>query len=151
MVDAFPTAWGRPYQWVPSTFAIVADFDGDGHLDVAIAAEPDALHLYPGNGDFTFDARVTLTTGAWPKGGIATDLNGDGRPDVAIAARDGHEVDVFLNRGGFLFGSSAIPLDRAALDVTAADLNRDGRSDLIVSAGTESVDYVGEFSTAVCW
>ena len=123
----------------------MADFDGDRHLDVAIAAEPDALHIYPGNGDFTFDARVTLTTGAWPNGGIASDLNSDGRPDLAIAARDGHEVDVFMNGGGFLFGSSAIPLDRAALDVTAADLNRDGRSDLIVSAGTESVDYVGEF------
>jgi hypothetical protein len=154
-VDTFSTPWFR-YQYVPSTFALVTDFDGDGRADLAIAVDPDlplenpaadddAVHFYRGNGDLTFEAAGGVTTGSWPKNGVVSDFNGDGKPDMAVAARDGHQVDVFLNLGGFLFAASSIRLDRSALDVTATDLNRDGKADLIVSAGSESVDYVGDF------
>ena len=127
--------------WATETiFALASDFDADGHADLAVGVHPDALHFYPGNGDFTFDPRITMTTGAWPNGATVSDLNGDGRPDVAVATRPTFEsgwigglVNVFLNNGGFMFGVSSIPVEDAALDVTAADLNGDGRTDLIVS------------------
>ena len=129
----------------PSASAIVGDFDRDGLLDLAVTAPPDELRIYPGNGDFTFDAHATLTTGASPDGAAASDLNGDGLDDIVVAARVGKQVDVFINRGGFAFGITTIPLDRAALDVTVADLNRDGRGDLLVAAGTEGGNFDLEF------
>jgi regulation of enolase protein 1 (concanavalin A-like superfamily) len=125
--------------------AVADNFDGDAHLDLALIVKPDQLHIYPGNGDLSFDARVTLTTGASPSDLMSADLNGDGRRDIAVAARDGQQVDVFLNQGGFLYGLSSIPLDRAALAVAPADLNRDGRTDLIVGAATEDFDFRGTF------
>ena len=130
----------------PSASAIIADLDRDGHLDLAVTAAPDELRIYPGNGDFTFDPHATLTTAASPEGAVASDLNGDGLRDIVVATRVGRQVDVFINRGGFAFGAASIPLDRAALDVTVADLNRDGRGDLIVAAGTEGGNFEWSFS-----
>jgi hypothetical protein len=122
------------------TFAVSADFDGDGHRDVAVGAEPDSLHIFRGFGNFTFDPPVTYTTGAFPHGGIATDFTGDGRPDIAVAAAYGFQVDVFINGGNLLFAGSTLRTDRSATDATARDLNGDTNVDLIVSVRGGSPD-----------
>jgi hypothetical protein len=116
------------------TFGLVADFNNDGKRDIAVGEEGYSLHIYPGNGDFTFGPRQTLTTGAFPHGGVAADFNADGKPDIAVAPALAAELDVYINMGGLLFTSSVIPLaSRTATDATVADLNRDGRRDLVVS------------------
>jgi hypothetical protein len=130
----------------PYASAVVGDLDRDGHLDLAFTAAPDQLRIYPGNGDFTFDAPVILATGASPEHATLSDLNGDGLDDIVVQARVGQRVDVFINRGGSMFGTTTVPLDRAALSATVADLNRDGRGDLLVGARSESVDYQWAFA-----
>jgi hypothetical protein len=65
----------------------VADFNGDGKLDVACGAS-DFLLL--GNGDGTFQAPLSL--GFDGTGIAAWDFNGDGRPDLAVGG-----VAVLLN------------------------------------------------------
>lgn len=131
--------------WTPPAFASVADFNGDARADLAVAADPSELRVYPGNGDFTFGAPATLTTGAWPMAVIPSDFNNDGRPDLAVAARDGKQVDLFVNQGALVFGATSLPLDRAAMDVAAADLNGDGNVDLLVAAATEDFDHYWTF------
>jgi FG-GAP-like repeat len=116
-----------------STFGLVADLNRDGKRDIVVGEEAQSLHIYPGNGDFTFSPRHTLTTGAFPHGGVAADFNADGSPDIAVAPAASAELDIFINKGGLLFAPSVIPLSRTATDATVADLNGDGRRDLVVS------------------
>ncbi|MFZ1918888.1 MAG: FG-GAP-like repeat-containing protein [Terriglobales bacterium] len=66
---------------------VVADFDGDGKLDVAIGSV-NALLL--GNGDGTFQSPLVL--GAGGPGTATGDFNGDGQPDLAVGG-----VTVLLN------------------------------------------------------
>ena len=98
----------------PTSIA-VADFDGDSHLDLAIASSARgsvAVLLGAGNGTL---APVSSPAGAGPSSVAVGDFNGNGHPDVAVAAPgnraahpvlDGVEVHVeFL--GGHLVAGAA--------------------------------------------
>jgi hypothetical protein len=112
----------------------VADMNDDGRRDLVLGQEPESLHIFAGNGNLTFRAPVTLTTGAWPHGGLVADFNGDGRRDAAVANRYDRHISVFRNDGGLSFTPLPIPIDRSATDITARDLDGDARLDLVVSA-----------------
>jgi hypothetical protein len=135
-----------------SYFALFADFDHDGHLDIALAAamqnnsDTEAIWLYRGRGDATFEPAGRLITGLRPQGGVVADLDGDSRPDVAVANHYGNSVSVFINQGAFGFASSTIPIDGTANDVTAADVTGDRKVDLVVavSRGGELDSYYTE-------
>jgi hypothetical protein len=61
-----------------------ADFDGDGHLDVAIE-KPDKVSVLLNRGDATF--RALVNTPVDLSVGIAiADFNGDRKPDVAVSS-----------------------------------------------------------------
>ena len=83
----------------PNGALAVADFNGDGKLDIA-SGQADALLL--GNGDGTFQSPLTLGASGW---GIAVgDFNGDGRPDLAVGGVSG--VPVLLNISSFSTATS---------------------------------------------
>jgi hypothetical protein len=67
----------------------VADFDGDGRLDIMVSSSGplDQIHLFHNNGDGTF-TDVTRKSGLIGETGglnlVLTDYNNDGHPDVLI-------------------------------------------------------------------
>ncbi len=117
---------GSPYSFT-STNAVLAmaDFNGDGKLDIATSG---GVLLGDGHGAFT------LSTGAFPFTGYATamaaaDFNGDGVPDLVIASNNTQTLSLLLGdgAGGFSFASS---FNESATSIAVADFNNDGRPDL---------------------
>src|SRR5512136_1643095 len=69
----------------PSCVAI-ADLDGDGARDVAVAAAgSNTISVLLGNGDGTFRARADYGAGAAPGFVAIADLDGDGDQDLVVA------------------------------------------------------------------
>jgi regulation of enolase protein 1 (concanavalin A-like superfamily) len=128
-----------------ATFALTADFDGDGTRDLAIGAEPNILDIYPGRNDLTFGAKASFVTGYFPQGAAVADLNGDGKRDIVVANRYGFSLTILLNSGSLRFTATDLPLAGSPTDVIATDLNGDGRIDLAVSARSPA-DGVPDFN-----
>jgi hypothetical protein len=78
------------------TFLSVADFDGDGNLDVAVLSRNSnaPIQIFRGNGDGTFGPAQYFPTDDFSGGLMVADLNGDGRPDLVHFT--------FTNAGRFL-------------------------------------------------
>jgi hypothetical protein len=65
-----------------------ADFDGDGHLDIALGSLTEGVvMLFYGKGDGTFEAPLQLTTSS-TSGMEVADLDGDKRPDIILSSID---------------------------------------------------------------
>lgn len=86
----------------------------------------------------TFERRSYPIAGN-PRAVVAADFNRDGKPDFAtanlnLAGGTASGVAVSLNLGDGTFGAPAtIETDFGAFELVAADVNRDGRVDLVVA------------------
>ena len=84
-------------------------------------------------------AKQDFPTGGEPNSVAVADLNGDGKPDLVVANLDSNTVSVLLNTTtpGAATPSFAAQQNFATgsypLSVTMADLNGDGRPDLVVA------------------
>jgi hypothetical protein len=85
------------------------DFDGDGHLDIAVGRHDDGFSVHHGDGTGSFD-RAQVFAGLPRSRGLASaDFDLDGRPDLAYATDDG--VRIYLGDAeGLLRLHDTIPI-----------------------------------------
>lgn len=129
-----------------------ADYDGDGVIDL-IHASSDAVLLFRGIGDGTFEEGVVLVDGAAIDSVDVADVNGDGRPDVAAVVFT--DVTVwFQDEFGVLSTSTSIAPCLTGFtfgDVAIADFNGDGNADVAFGNSQPGCvafgDGLGGFST----
>ncbi len=134
----------------------LADFNGDGFLDIAISNdEPDRKLLYfnDGKGNFKIGSEFGLPD--WPTRNIAVaDMNKDGRPDIILANRgdSGKTANyICLNKSKGQFGVDCIAFaPYPSTTITPADINKDGLMDLVVPYrdGGQSYVYLNNGATS---
>jgi hypothetical protein len=122
----------------PSMDAGLADFDGDGDLDIVIAVEWDQNRLLINNGNGVFSdqtvARLPNSSHDSEDVGIS-DFDGDGDLDLVFVSEEDQVNEYFLNDGDGYFSNAS---DRVAdlwgtsNALHVADIDGDGFADLVI-------------------
>jgi len=132
---------------IPSGFA-VGDFNKDGKLDLVVmgmlAAYQSGVAVVLGNGDGTFGPETDYPTAPGSNSVIVADFNGDSTPDLAVGSgySNGQDcISILLGNGDGTFRSyTLVPLPQYGVtSLAAADLNRDGKVDLVVATYGQSI------------
>jgi hypothetical protein len=142
-----------------SDFLVAADINGDGKMDVICArGSANRFVVFTNDGAGIFGSNGTYFPGNYPTSIVVADVNGDGKPDLVTAnwgLGAGNTLTVLTNNGNGIFGSNAtLVVGLAPSSVTAADVNGDGKLDLIcANSQTNSLsvltnDGVGNFTVA---
>jgi FG-GAP-like repeat len=129
----------RKVPWGPaksSTRAVtVADFDGDGHLDIAACHENLGCFVYFNDGAGNFDSGIRFDTPkSVPYSMIAADLNRDGRPEILVGYVNAPGVVYFNDGTGKHYAPVSFGDGQGAIyGMAAADLDGDGWVDVVVA------------------
>ncbi len=139
-----PEMWGRRYREFSlgaiGTGVAIADYDADGHPDVALTIKTGGTRLYRNLGGFRFEdvsdrAGLAGSGGAWSQGVAFADVNNDGRPDLYVCRFNAPNL-LFVNRGDGTFAEEAAARGLALSDASGMaafhDYDRDGWLDVYV-------------------
>jgi len=119
----------------------------DGRLDLVVGQfgySQGETRWMENTGGWTFRSRIVNSQSGCVHTPVA-DFDGDGRPDfAALISQEWEEVHLFLNQGAGRFAESIIwgstNEDFGSSGLAVADMNRDGRPDLIYTNG-DGFDY----------
>lgn len=106
----------------------VADFNGDGKPDLAVAKNGGKVSILLGDGAGGFSAPVDYTVGDGLDFHFG-DLNGDGKADMLFI--HGTSMDVWLNNGSGVFSFQSTVTQTTYLALEIADITGDGKGDLV--------------------
>ncbi len=131
-----------------SSYRCVADFNGDGNLDLLLADGNSYAIPLINNGSGGFVARPSLPgSNGHPSGVAVGDVDGDGDLDALVGtayigipgpgAPPFDEVMVYLNQGtGYFATGYPVTVAYNIFAMALADLNNDGKLDLLATAGS---------------
>jgi Ca2+-binding RTX toxin-like protein/methionine-rich copper-binding protein CopC len=130
-------------------FVTVADLDGDGKTDIIAANQSNkTMALLLNNGDGTFAQKIEYATSFAPYSVATADFNGDGKSDFVVTGEEnsntgGGIVSLFLNDGNGAFTlCTNFSIGKGLSSVTTADLNGDGKADIVVGDSSSNKVFV---------
>ncbi len=123
-----------------------ADFNGDGHPDVAtVSYFVDSLTILTNNGDGTFTKTAKYPTGDHPVYVHGGDVNGDNAIDLITADKWDNTVSLFLNdSAGTFTAQTPIACGYHPSSVRLVDLDNDSFTDILVTNEQVTFPHVGD-------
>lgn len=122
------------------TYPLVADFDGDGKIDLAVMdSRLETLTLFINKstpGYISLAQQAVYATGDFPYSIAKADIDGDGKTDIVIPNLNGKNFSVYRNTstlGSISFDTKidfTLPLQ--PLSIAIGDLDKDKKADLVI-------------------
>jgi hypothetical protein len=117
---------------------VAADVNADGKMDLISAnTSGNTLTVLTNAGNGNFVIATNIPVGSNPEAVCAADVNNDGKMDLICAnygSGNGTTLTILTNNGSGVFATASTPtVGGGPLSVTAADVNGDGKPDLICS------------------
>ena len=110
----------------------LGDFNTDGKLDVAVSDyQSGNVWVAAGNGDGSFGASAKFAAGTGPVGVHAGDIDGDTHDDLVAYNYGAHTISILHQVSGALTPATAITTTGTTPDGLLADLNHDGKLDIV--------------------
>jgi hypothetical protein len=133
------------------------DLDGDGKPElVATSYWGNTMSIYPNKstpGSISFGTPITFSILAGPIQTALCDLDGDGKLEIAVLTHDGNSVHYYKNNSNvgslsFTYVNKFFPY-QFPTEIRAADMNGDGKPDLICfSEDLSTIDIFKNTTTA---
>jgi cysteine-rich repeat protein len=114
---------------------VSADFDNDGHQDLATAnSAGQSISILLGDGTGIFERQAEVEIGQFVTFVVAGDFDGDGNQDLAVPVQNLNRTEVFRGAGDGSFTPLTQLTSTSPTRALVADLNEDSDEDIVVSS-----------------
>ena len=123
---------------------VVAEFNNNANLDVAVALDNNQVSVCLGNGNGGFTGCNQFDVGGEPYGLAAGDFDGDSNTDIVTANRADATLTVLWGQGNGGFDDEVLTIATGTTPLAAAagDLDNDGADDIATVSNDDGFVYV---------
>lgn len=123
--------------------AAIADINGDGKPDIITAnASANTVTVFTNAGGGILVSNASYAVGLSPYCLLVTNINGDGQPDIITANQIDGTLTILTNAGGKFSVAQTVLVANpysSPYSFAVADINGDGKPDLIAADGTDGM------------